>query len=100
MKLENFFSGIISCDLYYTYTREKISTIFNVEQKHNSLLIFKDNDLYWLGEYIRDEDAYAIVSNWCKSSECWGIRDNILYAQRLRINEIVKDYASIMDMID
>jgi len=101
MKLERFFAGIVSCDLYYTYLRDKINTTFYVEQKFDKLLVFdKNGDLYWMAEYLENEDAYAIINNWCKTSDCWSIRDKVDYAQRLRVNDILKGNLGFMDMVD
>lgn len=92
MRLENFFSGNVICELYYTYTRERTKTTFFVKQIHDSLLIFDENmDLYWKASYLSDEDSYAITNNWCKSSETWSIRDSVDYAQRVKILKIVSD---------
>jgi len=92
MKLDHKFCGNITCELYYSYMRERIKTNFNVNVSLNTLLIFDEsNDLYWKAEYLDNEDAYAITNNWCKSVECWSIRDDTQYAQRLKIIKINTD---------
>ena len=86
MKLDVGFKGFVECELYYTYLRERIRTKYYVEVLDNSAMNVYDNgDLYWRVSYIGDEGVYLITHNWCKTSDCWSIGNNIHSARRFGV---------------
>jgi len=44
MKLEEKFQGLVAIELFYTYKRERVQTIFYVELHNKSLFVFDENN--------------------------------------------------------
>lgn len=103
MKLEEKFQGLVAIELFYTYKRERVQTIFYVELHNKSLFVFdENNDLKWKCSYMDNEDNYAITNVWCKSHDKWSISDDTKYAKRIHIHKILDsfDFSKFADSLD
>lgn len=100
MKLEEKFQGLVALELFYTYKRERIQTVFYVELNNKLLYVFdENNDLKWKCLYMDDEDNYAITNVWCKSHDKWSISDNTNYARRIHIHKKL-DSHDLSELVD
>jgi len=100
MELNNFFYGWIKAELYFPHIRERTVQDLLVKRIHKTLLVYENEDLKWKAEYLSSEDIWVIVNTWCKSNDCWNIKDDIQFAQRIKVININEDLLSIDNMAD